>query len=182
MRALGLHPVADTRRTFRALMTAMSRPGAVRTVPAPADRAVVATLVDHEVSLATDDDRLRDVLDSHGRLTTAPVERADVVHAGDPSGWDVRECTRGSLTEPAEGATVVYRVPTVVADPDADATTLSLTGPGVNGHRKLAVGLPPSELEALAAAQDPYPRGVDAIFAGDERLAAVPRSATMEVA
>jgi len=182
MRALGIHPVADTRRTFRALVAAMSRPGTVESVPAPADRAVVATLVDHEVSLATDDDRLRAALADQGRLDAQPVERADVVHARDHTGWDVRECDHGSLTDPADGATVVYRVPTIVPDPDGDAATLTLTGPGVDGRRRIAVGLPESELDALAAAQDPYPRGVDAVFAGDERIAAVPRSATMEVA
>ncbi|WP_136689616.1 phosphonate C-P lyase system protein PhnH [Halorhabdus amylolytica] len=182
MRALGLHPVEDTRRTFRALLSAMSRPGTVESVPAPADRAVVSTLVDHEMSLATDDDRLRETLASRGRLHTQPVERAAVVHATDHTGWDVRECARGTLSEPADGATVIYRVPTIVPEPDQNAATLTLTGPGVDGRRRLSIELPESELDALAAAQDPYPRGVDAIFACDARIAAVPRSATLEVA
>ncbi|MFB6201113.1 MAG: phosphonate C-P lyase system protein PhnH [Halorhabdus sp.] len=180
MRALGLHPVTDTRRTFRALLTAMSRPGTIESVPEPADRAVIATLVDHEVGLATDDDQLREALASQGRLSTCPVEGADVVHAHDHTRLDVRECDRGSLEEPADGATVVYRVPAISQDP-VGTTTLSLSGPGIDGTRRLSVGLPESELDALAAAQEPYPRGVDAVFASDERLAAVPRSTTVEV-
>lgn len=179
MRGLGLDPVADTRRTYRGLLTAMSRPGTVQTVPAPADHAVVATLVDHEVGVATDDDRLRTALDRRGRLTTAPPDEADVVHAGDGDP-PVGACKRGTLVEPSEGATVIYRVDDLA--PDAGAgTTLRLSGPGVDGTALLSVSLPAERCRALARARD-YPRGVDAVFATDEGVAAVPRSTTVEVA
>ena len=79
MRALGIDPVHDTRRTFDGLLAAMSRPGTVHEVPAPADHAVVATLVDHEVTLSTDDPRLRDALAAQGRLDSAGHAAADVV-------------------------------------------------------------------------------------------------------
>jgi alpha-D-ribose 1-methylphosphonate 5-triphosphate synthase subunit PhnH len=182
MRALGLDPVHDTRRTFRGLLDAMSRPGTVERVPDPADHAVVATLVDHEVTVATDDDRLRETLASQGRLDAAPVTQAAVVHARDHTGWDVRECRRGSLVEPSEGATVVYRVDDIAGDARPDLTTVSLTGPGVDGTTTLAVALPASELEAIGDAQSTYPRGIDAVFAAGDRVAAIPRSVTLEVA
>jgi alpha-D-ribose 1-methylphosphonate 5-triphosphate synthase subunit PhnH len=182
MRALGVDPVHDTRRTFNSLLEAMSRPGAVQTTPTPADYAVVATLVDHEVGLATDDERLGTALAGQGRLEQATHETADIVHARDHTGWDVRECKRGSLVEPSEGATIVYRVESVTADVQDSATTLTLSGPGVDRTATLSVSLPESELRALAAAQSSYPRGVDAIFACDGRVAALPRSVTMEVA
>jgi alpha-D-ribose 1-methylphosphonate 5-triphosphate synthase subunit PhnH len=181
VRALGIDPVHDTRRTFDGLLEAMSRPGTVHAVPTPADRAVVATLVDHEVTLATDDRVVRNALEGRGRLDRAPREEADVVHARDPTGWDVRGCKRGSLIEPSDGATVVYRVDTLV-DGAGDGTTLTVSGPGVDGTATLSVGLPEAELTALAAAQSEYPRGVDAVFATEERVAALPRSVSMEVA
>jgi alpha-D-ribose 1-methylphosphonate 5-triphosphate synthase subunit PhnH len=181
VRALGLDPVHDTRRTFDGLLDAMSRPGTVHDVPAPADHAVVAALVDHEVTLATDDDRLAGALAGQGRLERAPPAAADIVHALDPAGWDVRECDRGTLVEPSQGATVVYRVEAVAADDGGEGTTLTLAGPGVDGTAPLTVALPAAELSALASAQADYPRGVDAVFAADDRVAAVPRSASVEV-
>jgi alpha-D-ribose 1-methylphosphonate 5-triphosphate synthase subunit PhnH len=182
VRALGLDPIHDTRRTFDGLLDAMSRPGTVHEIPSPADHAVVATLVDHEVTLATEDDRLTDALAGQGRLEGAPPATADIVHARDHTGWDVRECKRGTLVEPSQGATVVYRVDTLAADDIGDGTTLTLTGSGIDGTTTLTVALPESELSALAAAQADYPRGVDAIFATADRVAAVPRSTSMEVA
>jgi alpha-D-ribose 1-methylphosphonate 5-triphosphate synthase subunit PhnH len=180
VRALGLDPVHDTRRTFDGLLEAMSRPGTVQSVPDPADHAVVATLVDHEVTVATDDDYLEDTLSGQGRLEHAPPAKADVVHAPHQAGWDVRECKRGTLIEPSEGATVIYRVESLTADGD-DGTSVTLSGPGVDGTRRLSMSLPESELSALTTAQADYPRGIDAVFAAADRVAAVPRSVTMEV-
>jgi alpha-D-ribose 1-methylphosphonate 5-triphosphate synthase subunit PhnH len=182
VRALGLDPVHDTRRTFDGLLGAMSRPGTVQSVPAPADHAVVSTLVDHEVTVATDDGTVRDALSGQGRLDAATPGTADVVHARDHSGWDVRECKRGSLAEPSDGATVVYRVDAIASGVLDDHATVTLTGPGVQGRATLSVSLPAAELSALAEAQSGYPRGVDAVFAGERRLAAVPRSVALEVA
>ncbi len=181
MRALGLDPVHDTRRTFDGLLTAMSRPGTVQPVPDPADHAVVATLVDHEVTIATESDRLGDALAGQGRLERAPPAEADIVHAPHRAGWNVRECERGTLIEPSEGATIVYRVDSISAGRDT-GTSVTLSGPGVDGTTTLSVSLPESELSALAAAQADYPRGVDAVFAAGNRVATVPRSVTMEVA
>jgi alpha-D-ribose 1-methylphosphonate 5-triphosphate synthase subunit PhnH len=181
VRALGIDPVGDTRRTFDALLSAMSRPGTVQAVPSPADHAVLATLVDHEVTTATTDETLRDALSGQGRLEAAPVEDADVVHVRDHTEVDVRACKRGTLVEPSTGATVVYRVDALAPD-TAPETTVTISGPGVDGTATLPVSLPESELTALAEAQSDYPRGVDAVFAAERRIAAIPRSVRMEVA
>ncbi|WP_299264739.1 phosphonate C-P lyase system protein PhnH [Halorientalis sp.] len=182
MRAVGIDPVGGTRTTFRALLDVMSRPGTVESVPERADQAVVSTLVDHEVSVATDDDELRDALSGQGRLDAAAHDTADIVHVRDHTEFDVTDCQRGSLVEPSDGATVVYAVEDLVPTTDADLSTVTLSGPGVDGHTELSVALPESELAAVAAAQSDYPRGVDAIFTTEDRVAAVPRSASMEVA
>ncbi len=186
MRTLDIDPVHDTRETFRALLDAMSRPGTVEKVPTgPADRAVVATLTDHEVSFHTADDRLAEALAAEERYEPAPATSADIVHARGAPDWDVRELRRGSLQDPSDGTTVVYRVTSLAAEPELesspDGTTVRLTGPGVPGERVAAIGLPPEEVAALAEAQSTYPRGVDAVFAAEDRLLAVPRSASMDV-
>jgi alpha-D-ribose 1-methylphosphonate 5-triphosphate synthase subunit PhnH len=182
VRALGLDPVHDTRETFRALCDAMSRPGTIQRAPAaPADHAVAATLVDHEVTAHTDDETLREALAAQGRLELADPEEAAVVHAGGVPTWDVRDLSRGSLVEPSDGATVLYRVESLSADPVDGATTVGLSGPGIPGTRTVSVGLPASELAAIAEAQSTYPRGVDAVFTTVDRILAIPRSVRTEV-
>ncbi|MFW6003005.1 MAG: phosphonate C-P lyase system protein PhnH [Halanaeroarchaeum sp.] len=194
MRALGIDPVHNTRSTFRALSVAMSRPGTIQEAPTtPADHAVVATLVDHEVSFHTADDELRETLASHGRLVDAEPAEADIVHIHGVPAWSITDLTRGSLVEPSEGATVICRVDGLAAetadnhgDPaaecDSGLTPITLSGPGVPDSRTVHVGLPAEELRDIVAAQSTFPRGVDAIFTAGDRLVAVPRSASMEVA
>jgi alpha-D-ribose 1-methylphosphonate 5-triphosphate synthase subunit PhnH len=182
MRALGIDPVHDTRETFRALVGALSRPGTVHETPtAPADHAVLATLVDHEVTLSTADEAVAAALDRRGRLERAPPDEAAILHARGVPEWDVRTARRGSRIEPSGGATVVYRVDGL--GPDAGAPTrVRLSGPGVPGERALSVAVPAAELRRLGEAQADYPRGVDAVFAADDRIAGLPRSVSMEVA
>lgn len=180
MRALGIDPVHDTRRTFDGLLDAMSRPGTVQTVPTPADHAVISTLVDHEITVSTGDETLRDALSGQGRLDHAGPAEADIVHVREHTAVDVRECKRGTLVEPSDGATIVYRVERL-SEGETDATTVVLSGPGVDGTAVLSVSLPESAFDALSEAQSEYPRGIDAVFAAEDRLAAIPRSVTMEV-
>jgi len=181
VRVLGVDPVHGTRETFRALLDAMSRPGTVEAVSEPADHAVVATLVDHEVTLATEDDTLRGALSEQGRLDDGEPTTADIVHARDHTTFDVRDCGRGSLVEPSDGATVVYRVEELADSAEEALTTVSLSGPGVDGETTLSVALPPSELAAIAEAQSSYPRGVDVIFATEDSVASIPRSVSIAV-
>ncbi|KOX91433.1 phosphonate metabolism protein PhnH [Haloarcula rubripromontorii] len=180
MRAVGVDPVHGTRETYRALLSAMSQPGTVESTPEPADYAVVVTLVDHEVGCWTDDDGLRSDLADQGRLDAVDQSEAAVVHARHHENVAVEDCRRGSLVEPSDGATVVYQVDALAEGAAADLTTVGLTGPGVDGTAALSVALPATELEAIAAAQSDYPRGVDAVFASDDAVAAIPRSVTME--
>jgi alpha-D-ribose 1-methylphosphonate 5-triphosphate synthase subunit PhnH len=164
------------------VLSAMSRPGTVEGAPERADYAVAGALVDHEVGFATDDKRLRAALSSTGRLEPVGPAEADIVHITDPDAIDVTDCKRGSLVEPSGGATVIYHVDALAAGASGGLSTLTLSGPGVDGTATLSVDLPTSELAALAEAASAFPRGVDAVFATDDAVAAVPRSATVEVA
>lgn len=187
MRALGMDPVHDTRDCFRALVDAMSRPGTVAASPTePATYAVLATLVDHEVTLFSPDDRIKTALANEGRLTEADREQADIVHAPDPAACPVGELSRGTLKEPSDGATVVYRVDELHADsemPAADGTELALSGPGVEGRRRFGVeGFTLADARTLSESQASYPRGVDAILTTESEIVALPRSVELEVA
>lgn len=181
-----MDPVHDTRECFRALVDAMSRPGVVAESPTePADHAVLATLVDHEVSCFTPDETIRTALENEGRLADAEPAQASIVHAPNPGGCPVRDLTRGTLKEPSDGATVVYRVEDLAQEPETGQTetTLVLSGPGVPGQRRLGIdGFAPADAQALADAQSSYPRGIDAVLTTEQEIAAIPRSVDLEVA
>lgn len=184
MRALGIDPVRDTRSCHRALVDAMSRPGTTYRVPSPADRVVIATLADGEVSLSTPDDRLREALAGTGRLRAAPRDEARLLHTRGSTDGAVLDAPRGTLKEPSLGATVVYQLEEL-DESDADAndtdetTAVTVSGPGVPGERTFGVALPAAELRAIADAQAAYPRGIDVVFATDDLVAALPRSVTI---
>lgn len=182
MRALGLDPVDDTRATFHALCDGMSRPGTIQRVPnAPADHAVIATLVDHEVSTHTVDEDLQAALANQGRFDGAPPENADIVHTHGVPPWDVRDLDRGTLVEPSDGATAIYRVESLSTTSVDGQPTVTLSGPGVPDSRTVSIGLSRAELTAIGHSQTPYPRGIDAVFTVEDRLVAIPRSVSMEV-
>lgn len=182
MRALGIDPVHDTRRVFRALCEAASRPGTVQSLPVtPGDHAVVSTLVDAEVAVHTRDQAVQDALASAGRYDPAGPTKADLLHVRGSPAWDVREVERGSLVEPSDGATVLYDVETIASDTSGGTTEITVSGPGVPESRTVGIGLPAGDLEALAAAQSTYPRGVDAYVVAGDRVVALPRSISLEV-
>lgn len=171
----------ESQKTFRALLTAMSEPGTVTEVGPDAVHRVVATLVDHEVTLV-------DLGETHND-SGAPnrdeqwAERwanADfVVIRGGSSHGLLLEVRRGSLVDPADGATAIYEVAEVGRGP----LTLRVAGPGVGPVPKtFAVdGLDPDEVAAFAQTRSGYPRGVDVILLDrDGRCVCLPRSVAVE--
>lgn len=189
MRALGMDPVHDTREVFQSVMNAMGRPGTVHDVPtAPADHAVLATLVDHEVTLDSRDERICDALAAEGRLTEAPLADADIVHVVPDVDVDLRDAKHGTRKEPSAGATVVYRVRCLSVSDESfrtapDKSMVELSGPGVDGTRSITIaGLSTTELETIQEVQADYPRGIDVIVTSDSCVAALPRSVELGVA
>lgn len=184
MRALGIDPVHDTRTTFRALVDATSRPGTVEQTPVEsAAYAVVSTLVDHEVTFYGDDGTLRTALERESRLSPTSFEEADVALVDGTTDGRVTDAKRGTLKEPSDGATIVYDVDELLAQPVEDRSlAVSVAGPGVLDERRFGVGgLPGSEVTAIADAQSTYPRGVDVYLCAADRVVALPRSVDVEV-
>lgn len=183
-------PVAVAQQTFRALLTAMAKPGTVLTlVSRPGEspeEAIAFALVDHEVAFAVVGKRhiegagagavsvARRITLRTGS-TESEVADAAFVFAYTPltaSTWDL--VRRGTLEYPDSGATVVYILPHV----GAGRLVLTLTGPGIETEQRLALtGLPASEFVSRNEACDDYPMGVDCIFVDDEgHVACLPRS------
>ena len=178
-------PVFDAQSTFRRLLEATYRPGVLFSLPSTeesAEEAMLLTLLDHEVSFAATgvapeiSERLKDV--TGARLGT-PEEVDFVLFGGGDSRGEILEMKRGTLEEPAGGATAIYSVQRLST---RGSVTLSLSGPGVDGVRTLGVeGLIASEVEAVQESRSDYPKGVD-IFLVDKAglVTGLPRSTRLE--
>ena len=178
-------PVADAQACFRAVLTAMSRPGTPQRItaelaaPPPlgiAAAAVLLTLVDVDTTL---------------HLPTPGADAADWVrfHCGtDPSPNmadaaflfaetlpDLATLAQGSDEAPQESATLILQVASLTA-----GARFTLRGPGLQAPTPLAVtGLPPDFAARWAANHAQFPRGIDLILCAGDTLVALPRSLSL---
>lgn len=164
-------------RMFRELVEAFSRPGAVRDLTdwlagILAQRAVLATLMDGETTLA----------DPHARLGAADwsllqarrdaTETARYVVADGRRAPDFQPAL-GTLESPESGATLMIEVAAVGSGPLA----LELAGPGIAGRHELRLdGLHPAWLLRRADWTTGFPLGVDILLTDAARIAALPRT------
>ncbi|MCA1777213.1 MAG: phosphonate C-P lyase system protein PhnH [Loktanella sp.] len=174
----------DAAQAFRACMSAMARPGRVETLygaapPAPlspAAGALFLTLCDADTPVhlagAHDCDAVRSWLAFH---TGAPLtdDRAEAAFA--VGTWaallPLADYPVGSARYPDRSATLVVEAGTLDT-----ATGARLTGPGIDGHARLAL----PDAGALSANHALYPRGLDFFFAAGDRVTAVPRATNVE--
>lgn len=181
-----IEPIAAAQRTFRTLLTAMSRPGTVHTLMMrpgeSAEEAIAFALVDHEVGFAVHGERhVPGAIPVARRITLrtgsleAEISQAAFIFTYDAlSDAEWVQVRRGTLAYPDGGATIVSILPDVGQGP----LTLTLTGPGIETEQRLALsGLPAAMLAARDEACRDYPMGVDMIFVDPTgRLACLPRS------
>lgn len=169
-------------RVFRELVEAFSRPGDIREIGdcidgAVAQRAVLATLMDGEMTLA----------DPHGQIAPAdwPLlqakpgtsEHARYVAANGGRAPDFQPAL-GSLESPEFGATVLIEVNRL----GQGETSLELAGPGINGQRQLYLdGLHPDWLTRRADWVDTFPLGVDLLLSDTHRIVALPRTTQIQI-
>jgi len=167
---------------FRELIETYSRPGDVRDIApwidgASAQRAVLATLMDGETTLA----------DSHGQILAADwpllqakqgsTETARYIAADGRRAPDFQSAT-GSLESPEFGATLLIEVAAVGSGP----LSLTLTGPGIDGKRLLRLdGLHPDWLEQRAEWVAGFPMGIDLLLFDTSRIVALPRTTAVAI-
>jgi alpha-D-ribose 1-methylphosphonate 5-triphosphate synthase subunit PhnH len=162
---------------FDAILAALSRPGTLRRLPAPGPASIVAALLDRECRAFADTPEVEDMLRRAG-ATVVPSELADHVFLSldTPAALDrLSRVTTGDALYPDEGATVV--VPVRLGDgPD-----LRLTGPGIEAESRLRAGGLHPGLWPIREALCRYPYGIELILIDGDRIAAIPRSTTVEV-
>ena len=178
-------PVTDAQRTFRAVLDAMAHPGASYTVaplvpPAPlnpAASAVLLTLVDHETPLWLDpaaDAAAHWIAFHTGATRTADAAAASFVLA--LSMPDLATLSAGADEAPETSATVILQVAAF-----GGGRRLRLAGPGLRVPAVVAVdGLPADFVAHWRRNRALFPRGVDLILCAGDRVAALPRSVSVE--
>ena len=179
-------PVFQSQAAFRAILTAMSRPGGIVACgdglapPAPLSPAAAATLLtlaDFETPLWLSGGyaggEVGAWLKFHTGAPAAPPARAAfalVDLAADP--LDLTSFAQGVAEYPDRSTTLVVEVATLSTE-----GALRLSGPGVKGEARFGFSpLPPHFAEMWRANRAASPLGVDLILTSGARLAALPRS------
>ena len=168
----------DGAHAFRAILTAMARPGTIVTLtgvhgPAPispAAAAVLLTLCDRTTPLhlaaGYDNPALRDWVAFHCAAPIVPADQAAFAIGNWAALQPLNRFAIGTPEYPDRAATLI------LDGHDFAGPQSRLTGPGIKDHAGLAL---PNPL-AFAANNRLFPLGWDAILTGGDRLAAIPRS------
>ena len=183
-----LDPVRDAQANFRAVLRAMSSPGAVMRCAgdlAPpyglssAAAAAILTLADFETPLWIEPSfpgyaEVAAYLRFHtGAPFAASRETAAFALADAGVGaLELKAFARGVAEYPDRSTTIVVQVHAMT-----EGVALNLAGPGVKGGAKIAPRpLPEDFLEQWRANREGFPLGVDLILCADREIAALPRS------
>jgi len=196
-------PVHGAQQTFRTLLAAMSHPGRVLALPAPALAglqpaqpqlapplgpglaAVLLTLLDAQTPalLAGPLAGAAAWLRFHTGARAVGAHEPVAIAAARCAEVDAALCARlalGSDEAPQDGATLVVEVDALAAD-DGPGRALVLRGPGIASIQRLRVGgLPAAFWDWRRALRAELPRGVDLVLAHGTRLAAIPRTTRID--
>ena len=177
-------PVQDAQACFRAVLDAMARPGTIHAVAAPLDppppldrstAAVLLTLADLDTPLWLDSGAApaAEWIAFHCGAPPAPIATASFALAVAP--LDLDSLPAGSDEGPEDGATLILQVACLETGP-----ALRLSGPGLAAPAVFRATLPPGFVAAWARNHARFPRGVDVVLCAGDRLAALPRTLTIE--
>lgn len=177
--------------TFRQALSAISSPGDVIEVPVtpetpksvdPAAAALLLALLDQDTVLWVSPGLSGGGADAYFRfhtgcrITGTPEEAGFLLVAGPQDCPPLKTLNRGSDEYPEQAATLIVQVKGL-----ASAEGWLLRGPGIAGSRRLCVaGLADRFAAEWQEMRRDFPRGVDIFFVNGSRMAALPRSITVE--
>lgn len=186
-------PVFDAQGVFRVVLDALARPGKImplapRTKPPKPMPALVAdilcALADQETPvllcppLAKTPTVAGWLRFQTGAPSTAIAADATFVAAPAPDALPpLSQLAAGTADYPDRSATVLVAVESLER-----GRPVTLSGPGIKGHRPFApAGVPLVLWQQLQANHMLYPRGIDVIFASASAIAGLPRSTAIEI-
>ena len=181
--------IFDAQAHYRLLLDSMARPGKINVMPQlelttprgihAAGALVGFALLNSDVSFYVDGPAAEDVslyLLVNSSAKPAEIEEADFVFLHGTAATDnLYRLKTGSLPYPENSATVIVAVEELGGE---TGLVLTLSGPGVDGERRLAVaGMDTALLEALVTINAEFPLGIDLILTDPTgRIACIPRS------
>lgn len=177
--------LADTQQIlFNSLMQTLARPGLLSQwsawiEPNPVHLAVLATLLDGEVSLADVNSLLNPSYWPLLQAQSATIELADYIlcDASKPVPFAPK---LGTLASPDFAATLILKVGSLSSE--QGDICLALTGPGVNGQTHVYVsGIDQFWLAKRNEWCSTFPLGVDCIFVDDSQIMGLPRTTKLEI-
>lgn len=183
-------PVMDAQRSFRAVLEAMARPGAIRSAtmgnPPPdpladATAAICLSLVDHDTPLWLSSDFKTPevmaflkfhcgcgIIDQPDEAVFAIATSAQLPALG--------SFALGDDAYPENTTTVIVQI-----DGFDMGTTLMLSGPGIETTQELSVaGVRTGLWDEWEENRQMFPRGVDLILVHGETLVALPRTVAID--
>ena len=178
------------RRTFQALLTALSNPGRSVTLPVAPDSTydscvqIGATLLDLETSFYTPHAALRTALAATGARIRPPAQAAYLfwpastafvgssLHATLDA---IAQAAVGTITDPDQGATLI------VACTLGQGWRLQLHGPGIQYRQPLLVDQLPLDFWQVRAAKVHYPLGIDLFLVDGNQIVGLPRTTLIEI-
>lgn len=180
--------VLSAQSTFRSVMDAMARPGAVQRIvpmvgtPATMMRgtaAIALTLFDHDTPLWLDArmSESSDVLKWLKFHTGAPVVQDSSIasFALVSDGCALPSLERfalGTSEYPDRSTTVIIQV-----DSLDSGRSFELQGPGIDGVATLQASIKPFDLfERMRCNERLFPRGIDVVLVADDSVLAIPRT------
>jgi alpha-D-ribose 1-methylphosphonate 5-triphosphate synthase subunit PhnH len=174
--------VDNQQANYRLLLDAMARPGrrhTLATLPenGPAVLAILATLLDAEVSLADPDNLLHQDDWPMLQVKSAQAEQADYIICNGSRAPDLTP-KLGTLPSPDQSATLIL----VVDALGEGESHLQLTGPGIASSNRLMIkGLESQWLQMRENWVCAFPLGVDFILVDDRQVVALPRTTKVEI-
>jgi alpha-D-ribose 1-methylphosphonate 5-triphosphate synthase subunit PhnH len=197
-REIQYHEIFDAQEHYRLLLDSMARPGKINVLPRlelTTPQGIHATgalvgfaLLNSDVSFYVDGPSAEDVslyLLVNTSARPAEAEEADYVYLDGTAAAEILyRLKTGTLPYPENSATVIAAVGAMGGEGEAGEAAgetglvLTLSGPGVDGERRLSVtGLDVALLEALVTINAEFPLGIDLVLTDPTgRIACIPRS------
>ena len=185
-------PVHDAQRCFRAVMNALARPGKLHQIDTtglvppqpltPVAAAIALTLLDYDTPVWLDgplacSDAAKTFLRFHtgAPIVSAPMEAAFALISDPEHLANLGSFNQGSPDYPDQSATLIFMNQTI-----SEKGIAILSGPGIETTASFSSGpVSAAFWEHVKANHAQFPRGIDLIFAGGDRIAALPRSTTV---
>jgi len=179
------------RETFQALLSALSNPGHIFTLPGVARATrqscyqIGIALLDLETSFFTPDLSLAEALQRSGASALAassaaylffPDEAAFIGSAAEETFLSIEQASVGTIVDPDEGATVIVGCGLGLGQ------TLRLYGPGIQQAIEVRIDRLPVEFWQLRTAKINYPLGIDLFLVDGGQVVGLPRTTMIELA